>query len=489
MSHSQIRARRGAAPLAVLVSLLLGTFLAASPADAQRWDLPPEPPVRYDDDLLPASFHEGRREAVMAELPDNAVALFFGAPARNRSNDVDFEYRQDSDLFYLTGTHEPGSALLLIPGGAVVDGERVREVLFVPPRDPAREIWTGRRFGTERAEEVLGVEKAVENTRFREVAGPLLTDSARRLFHLPLPGGVAEGSTLDTQLDVMAERARFADAAVDARTLRRVLNRLRVVKTDEEMVLLRRAIDITADAHREVMRALEPGMREYEAEALLEYVFRRNGAEYPGFPSIVGSGENAVILHYESNRRPMEEGDLVVIDIGAEYHGYTADITRTLPVSGSFTPEQRQIYELVLRVQEAGIRAVRAGASFAAAHQAAYPVLARGLAELGLVDDPADRRQVSRFFMHGTSHYLGLDVHDVGVPDPLSPGTVLTVEPGIYIAPAEDVDPRWWNIGVRIEDDVLVTGDEPVVLSTGAPRTVEEIEALMAEPSRTTSGS
>ena len=222
-------------------------------------------------------------------------------------------------------------------------------------------------------------------------------------------------------------------------------------------------------------------MHEYEVEALLEYVFRRSGAEHPGFPSIVGSGENSVILHYESNRRPMEAGD-VVVDIGAELHGYTADITRTFPVSGRFSEEQRRIYELVLKAQEAGIAAVRAGAPFGAAHRAAYPVLARGLAELGLVDDPGDAAGVSRFFMHGTSHYLGLDVHDVGSPGPLRPGAVLTVEPGIYIAPAEDVDPRWWNIGVRIEDDVLVTEEGPVVLSTGAPKTVEAIEALMAEP-------
>lgn len=481
MSHSPIRRLR--APLAVL----LLAALAASPAAAQSRDLPPEPPVRYDDDLLPASFHESRREAVMAALPESAVALVLGAPARNRSNDVDFEYRQDSDLLYLTGSTEPGSALLLAPGGVVVDGERVREVLFVPPRDPAREIWTGRRFGAERAEAVLGVERAVENTRFGEIVGPLLADRSRALYSLPAPEGVVEGSTLDAQLDVLARGTQSGDGA-DARTLRTVLDRLRVVKTDEEMVLLRRAIDITAEAHREVMRALEPGMHEYEAEALLEYVFRRSGAEYTGFPSIVGSGENSVILHYESNRRPMEAGDLVVIDIGAEYHGYTADITRTLPVSGRFTPEQRQIYELVLRAQEAGIQAVQAGAPFVAAHQAAYPVLARGLAELGLVDDPTDPRQVSRFFMHGTSHYLGLDVHDVGGRGPLRPGAVLTVEPGIYIAPSEDVDPRWWNIGVRIEDDVLVTGEGPVVLSSGAPKDVAEIEALMAEAARATSG-
>ncbi len=267
---------------------------------------------------------------------------------------------------------------------------------------------------------------------------------------------------------------RYADGI----TLRTRLDALRTVKTSEELALLRRAIEITAAAHREAIRSIEPGMYEYEVEALIEYVFHRNGAESPGFPSIVGSGENAVILHYETNRRQMQAGDLVVIDIGAEYHGYTADVTRTVPVSGRFSPEQRAIYDIVLRAQEAGIRAVRAGAPFGAADQAARAVVAQGLQQLGLLGRDGN---VRRFFNHGTSHYLGLMVHDVGTGGPLAPGTVITVEPGIYIPPAPDVDRKWWHIGVRIEDDVLVTEGEPVVLSTGAPRAPEEIEALMRE--------
>jgi Xaa-Pro aminopeptidase len=251
------------------------------------------------------------------------------------------------------------------------------------------------------------------------------------------------------------------------------------VKTAEEMVLLQRAIDITAEAHREVMRQVEAGWAEYEIEALLEYVFKREGSESPGFQSIVGSGENSVILHYETNRRTTEPGDVVVIDIGAEYHGYSADVTRTIPVDGRFSTEQRAIYEIVLAAQEAGIAATTAGSMFFAPHQAAAVVLARGLAELGLIRGPTDQAGLSRFFMHGTSHYLGLDVHDVGTNGPLLPGTVITVEPGIYIAASEDIDPKWWNIGVRIEDDVLVTQSGPVVLSAGAPRGVEEIETLM----------
>ncbi|MGD2068095.1 MAG: aminopeptidase P N-terminal domain-containing protein [Gemmatimonadota bacterium] len=472
MRSSAAHPRRSRALLLLLAAGALGPL--ASRAAGQDGA---GPPVRYDDDLLPPEFHASRRGAVVEALPPGAVAIFFGAPERNRQNDVDFEYRQDSDLLYLTGTTEPGTALLLAPAGVEVDGERVGEILFVPERNPSAEVWSGRRMGPERAAERLGVEKAVAAGRFGEIVRPLV-EAGSPIVHEDLPEGVREGSALGRQLAAL-------DGAVvspeDVRALRLTLDRLRMVKTDAELVLLQRAIDITASAHREAMRSIEPGMHEYEVEALVEYVFRREGAEYAGFPSIVGSGENSVILHYETNRRRMDGGDVVVIDIGAEYHGYSADITRTLPVDGDFSTEERAIYELVLRAQRAGIEATRAGASFGAPGQAAAVVLAEGLAGLGLIDSPADWAGLRRFFMHGTSHYLGLDVHDVGTGGPLAPGTVITVEPGIYVAPAPDVDPKWWNIGVRIEDDVLVTAEGPVVLSEGTPWTVEEIEALMAE--------
>ena len=465
----------------MLAALLLPVGGAAQELDA---------PVRYEQDFPSAEFHRGRRAAVVERLPDGAVAVLLGAPTRTRSNDVSYEYRQASDLLYLTGTTEPGSALLLAPNGVEVDGRIVREVLFVPPRDPAQEVWLGRRFGTDRAMEQLGVELAVQSGRFAEVVAPLMADGARPVFRLPLPDGVEAGSSLAAQIETLVGRTEsgrgagaHADVArqagTDTTTLRLILDELRAVKAEEELALLRTAIDITADAHRAVMREVRPGWAEYQIEALVEYTFKRRGAEYPGFPSIVGSGENSVILHYETNRRSTEPGDLVVIDVGAEYHGYTADVTRTIPVSGAYTEEQRAIYDLVLRAQEAGIQATRAGNAFGQPHQAAAQVLARGLAALGLIASPTDLPGLRRFFMHGTSHYLGLDVHDVGTGGPLVPGTVITVEPGIYIAAADDIDPKWWNIGVRIEDDVLVTSGDPVVLSSSAPRAAEEVEALM----------
>jgi Xaa-Pro aminopeptidase len=527
------------------LAFLSTTLVAAPSLFAQTGDAP----VRYETDFPSAAFHQSRRKAVMAALPDDALAVFFGAPERTRSNDMKFEYRQSSDFFYLTGSEEPGSALLLAPGGVEVDGHVVREVLFVPPRDPAQEVWLGRRFGPDRAMGQLGVELAVDATRFDEVVGGLLERGDHELFHLPLPDGVERASPLAGQLETFLKhaepleidqdgvvgfvlrmipgattperfdrvraivgRARFTPDAVedpelrelaaafteapsfdaweatrrellggrpDGTTLRAVLDELRTIKTDEEMAALRKAIDITAEAHREVMRQVRPGWTEYQIEALVEYTFKRLGAEYPGFPSIVGSGENSVILHYETNRRTTEDGDVIVIDIGAEYHGYTADVTRTIPVNGTYSPEERAIYALVYRAQQAGIEATLAGSALGAPHQAAARVLAEGMAELGLIESASDQRGLRRFFMHGTSHYLGLDVHDVGTGGSLESGTVITVEPGLYIPESEDVDPRWWNIGVRIEDDVLVTDGDPIILSAGAPRSPDDVEKLM----------
>ena len=460
-------------------TLFLGTITLPLALPAQKVDAP----VRYDEDYLSADFHRSRRAAVVAKLPGNALVVLFGAPMRNRSNDMDYEYRQASDFLYLTGSEEPGSALIMAPGGLEVDGERVHEILFVPPRDPEREVWDGRRFGTERAMQRLGVRLALDATRFEEILVPLLQTGQHRVYYLGVPDGVQEQSALHDQLaafmDNVAPDALAVSAVGGATPLREILDELRAIKSDEEMTALRRAIDITTEAHREVMQQVRAGWAEYENEALVEYTFKRNGSEQPGFNSIVGSGENSTILHYMTNRRVTEAGDVVVIDIGAEVHGYSADVTRTIPVSGTYSPEQRAIYEIVYSAQEAGIRATRAGNPFFASNSEASRVLAAGLAELGLISSPSDMNGLRRFFMHGTSHYLGLDVHDVGSYGPLRAGEVVTVEPGIYIPVAEDIDPKWWNIGVRIEDDVLVTDGDPVILSAGAPRQIDDVEALM----------
>lgn len=468
---------RNAAVLAALVALHV-----AAPAGAQGPPLPPpipEAPVRYDPDHPSADFHRGRRAAVMAALPGNALAVVLGGVERGGSVDDLQEFTQNPDLYYLVGTREAGSALLLAPGGVEVDGKRVREVLFVPPRDPGLEIWLGRRFGAGRAMRELGVELALPLERFDDVVGSLAVAWPGPLFTTRFPVAVPPGTPLADQMEVLAEAAS-AGPELDDTALEAALARLREVKEPEEMVFLQRAVDITVEAYREALGFIEPGRAEYEIEAVIEHGFRMRGSEHPGFPSIVGSGENSVLLHYDTNRRVTRDGDLVVMDVGASYRGYTADVTRTVPVNGRFSEEQRALYDIVLHAQEAAIEAVRPGASFGAPGQAASAVLARGLADLGLLESPRDLMRLSRFFPHGTSHYLGLQVHDVGAYRALKPGMVITVEPGIYIPPAEDIDPRWWNIGIRIEDDVLVTERGPEVLSAGAPKAPAEIERLMA---------
>jgi Xaa-Pro aminopeptidase len=252
---------------------------------------------------------------------------------------------------------------------------------------------------------------------------------------------------------------------------------MREVKDSAELRLMRKAIAITVEGHREAMRNAHPNMHEYEIEALIEYGFKRRGAEDVGYPSIVGSSYNACILHYTTNRRASSTGDLVLADCGAEYHGYSADVTRTFPINGRFTPEQLTIYNIVLEAQDSGIAACRSGAPFKAPHEAALSVITRRLKAEGIIESD---KQVKEYFMHGTSHYLGLDVHDAGTRGPLKPGVVVTVEPGIYIAEGSACDKRWWNIGIRIEDDILVTAAEPENLSGALPRTAKSIEALMA---------
>ena len=267
---------------------------------------------------------------------------------------------------------------------------------------------------------------------------------------------------------------------IDKSTVYQFMSELREDKQEDEIVLMRKAIEITCEAEIELMKALKPEMKEYQSEAIIEYVFKKNGAEYPGFPSIQGSGVNSCVLHYVSNRMTAKDGELIVSDVGAEYHGYTADVTRTIPINGKFSEEQKVIYNIVLEAQKAGIEACKKGNRFWDPNIAATTVLSQRMQELGIINSPIE---LKRYFMHGTSHYLGLDVHDVGGYGELQPNQVITVEPGIYIKEGSPCDEKWWNIGVRIEDDVLITNAEPEVLSDCVPKTIEEIESLMQQES------
>jgi Xaa-Pro aminopeptidase len=423
----------------------------------------------------------------------------------------------------------------------------VTEVLFTQPRDPRRESWTGRRLGAMGAKNQLQVQFAADNkdfesasikwadfekvlfdemptdarddannpadlyslvNTFRQQAGlatgynPAVSEAENMTRRYGLRDGKAANGFITEAIkknpalgtspllkDLLAATTDAARKAtieahppgrLDDATLGEKLDGLRAIKTPEELALLRRAVRISAQGQREVMKLVRPEMGEMEVQGLHEYVYRRYGAEFQGYPSIVGGGANACILHYETDDRQRLDNDLVLMDCGAEYHGYSADVTRTIPPSGTFSPAQRQIYELVLAAQEAGFAACRPGAEFNAPNKATQEVVAAGLVKLGIIKKKEEFR---KYYPHGASHYLGLDVHDRGNYAPLQAGNVITVEPGIYIPAGSPCDPKWWNIGVRIEDDALITATGYENLSAEAPRTVADIEKLMAEPS------
>ncbi len=429
----------------------------------------------FDTDLLPASFHKDRREQLRNLMPDSSVAIFFSAPIRNRSNDVDYEYHQDPNFRYLTGLTEPHSVVVIYKHPTLVNGKLVKEIIFVQPRDASKELWLGKRLGVAGAEKFLEFELTLPTIEFKSTDCNI---DGTNYIYFPID----KNDTRNTRsnIDLYDLKKHFLTQTVRKtgdKKLGYFMAQLREIKTKEEMVLMRKAIDITCKSQTELMKNLTPKMAEYQTEALVEFHFRNEGAEHAGFPSIHGSGGNSCILHYVSNRRMFEENDLLVSDIGAEYHGYTADVTRTLPVNGKYSKEQAIIYNLVLKAQSTGIDSCLAGNSFWIAGQVANDIIAEGLMELGIIKQ---KSEVKKYFPHGTSHYLGLDVHDVGNYGKLTLGQIITVEPGIYIPANSDCDPKWWNIGVRIEDDILITSGEPENLSDCVPRTIPEIEALMA---------
>lgn len=433
---------------------------------------------QYDKDLLPASFHTQRRDEVRKKMPANSVAILFSNPVRNRSIDMDYTYHQDPNFYYLTGFNEPNSVLIIYKDSISINDQSVHEILFVPVREKSREIWNGRRAGIEGAKIISGIRTVFYSEDFLKRSS-LFSDTSLKILHLTMHKGIVNEKANPFDLFELTE---YFKSVIDRNTskgdsfsLGKIFQELREIKTEEEIALMRRSISITCKGFISMMQNIKPGMTEYQVQAYGEYEFKKYGAETEGYPSICGSRENSTILHYNTNRRTLNDSDLILLDMGAEYHGYSADVTRTIPVNGKFTADQKLIYELVLKAQNAGITACVAGNEFSSPHKAAVTVLSEGLVKLGIIKDPSD---YDTYYMTGTSHYLGLDVHDVGTRGLLRSGTVITVEPGIYIAENSDCDPKWWNIGVRIEDDILITENGPVNLSAQAPKNVEEIELL-----------
>ena len=427
-----------------------------------------------------------RRHQLMNLMGGGSIAVLMAAPARLRNRDIYYPYRQDSDFYYLSGFMEPEAVLVLVP-----EREAGEFLLFCRERDPHRELWDGKRAGLEGARRAYGADDSFPIADLDEIM-PGLLEGRRRVFYT-----MGREPDFDRRVVGWVDRVRGAarsgmQAPEEFIALDSPLHEMRLRKSREEVRILRRAARITVDAHRRAMRSCRPGIMEYQLEAELLHAFVDHGARSPAYPSIVGGGANACVLHYLENSAPLRNGDLVLIDAGAEYCGYASDVTRTFPVNGRFSAAQRAVYEIVLRAQEAGIQAVKKGADWRAPHRAAVRVLTDGLVDLGILRGaPAqlvEQEAYKPYFMHRTCHWLGIDVHDVGDYKvdgqwrSLETGMLLTVEPGLYLrAGTPGLEPRWWNIGVRIEDDVLVTGAGPEVLTAGAPKTVEAIEECMAD--------
>jgi Xaa-Pro aminopeptidase len=427
--------------------------------------------------------YAARRQAVLEDM-GKGVMIVASPPTFIRNNDVEHEYRQGSDLFYLTGFDEPESVLIL-----TTEHAQHRTVLFLRDRDLERETWDGPRLGVERACQQLGVDAAFSIKELDDRLPDYLEDTRRAHYRIGLDRRFDDRFL--RALDVVRTRSRRGiecpSEIVDPGA---ILHEHRLRKTDAEVASMRRASAITREAHLAAMRIARPGRHEYEVEAEILRTFRAHGSERPAYGSIVGSGPNATILHYRKNDRRMAEGDLLLIDAGAEFDYYASDVTRTFPVSGRFSESQRAVYETVLRAQEAAIDAVKPGATIENVHDAAVHVLLDGMRSLGLVkgEDAAllESGEYKKYYMHRTSHWLGMDVHDVGryhqsgAPRPFEPGFVLTVEPGLYISPTAEVDPALRGIGVRIEDDILVTARGGENLTADIPKRVNEIEAILA---------
>lgn len=424
-----------------------------------------------------------RRRDALAEKLGNAIAIVPAAVHHLRNNDAEYEYRQHSDFYYLTGFNEPEAVLVMAPG------RDQRDTLFLRRRDREQEIWTGKRLGVEAAPSTLEMDAAFAIEEFDEKLGPMLVGFERLAY------AFGRDEAFDRRVHAALAAARHAvrrggKAPLEFVEPGTIVHEMRLRKSDQELELMRRAGAITRKGHIAGMRATHPGMWEYELEAVIEYAYRMDGSPANAYSSIVAGGVNATILHYNSNREVLADGALVLVDSAAEFELYASDVTRTWPVNGRFSAEQRAIYEIVLAAQKAAIEEVRPGKAFRAYHETALRVLCEGLLAIGLlkgnIDDVIANESYRDFYPHNTGHWLGLDVHDVGrYRDSgdswrtLEPGMVMTVEPGIYVQQDLRVDDRWKGIGVRIEDDILCTAGAPENLTPGIPKEIDELESIV----------
>jgi Xaa-Pro aminopeptidase len=431
--------------------------------------------------------HQQRRDRLMAKI-GNGTAIFRSAPMAVMHNDVEYAYRQDSNFYYLTGFNEAQAVAVLAPHHA-----EHKFILFVQPKDREKEVWSGYRCGVEAAKEMYGADEAYPINELDEKLPQYLEKADKIYYHLGRDRAFNE-TVLNHWQKMMRTYPRRGTGPTAIEDTATVLHALRLTKSEAELKLMRKAANIAVEAHNHAMTFATPGRYEYEVQAEIEHIFRLRGAMGPAYPSIVASGKNACVLHYIENDSQIQNDNLLLIDAGCSYGYYNSDITRTFPANGKFTPEQKILYEIVLEAQKQAIAQVQPGNPYNLAHDVAVRIITEGLVEIGIlkgeIDKLIEEEKYKPFYMHKTGHWLGLDVHDVGVyqhgedkPQILQPGQITTVEPGIYIVPdtkpAEDqpeIDPRWVGIGIRIEDDVLITDTGNEVLTAGVPKEVSDLE-------------
>lgn len=466
-------------------SLIILIFLSAIELNAQ-----PSPAPNDDNqptDYLSKDFHLSRRNALRELMPANSVMVIFAFPTRTFSNDVEYFYHQNPDLYYFSGYKEPQSLLLIFKDDQVDSaGGKYNELLFVQKRNAQAEQWTGRRLGTEGAKDKLGIRMVFNGANF--TGFPVDFPKFDKIIYDKLPTDVAngfDGADLFDLIRLFKLKSEMPEQMTlqnrfDTKLYKDLTSQLRQIKTPEELTLLRKAVEISCQGQNEVMKALHPDMSELEIQGLHEYVHKKYGAEEVGYGSIVGAGENGCILHYMENTKTKIGTSMILMDVGAEYHGYTADVTRTVPADGKFSGEEKIIYQIVYDAQEAAFNKLKDGAKWSDVSKAAKDVIAENLLKLGIISDV---KEVSKFYPHGLGHHIGLDVHDRGFYESLKKDMVITIEPGIYIPENSKCDKKWWGVAVRIEDDLLITQDGYELLSRFAPRKMEDIEKMISQKS------
>lgn len=469
------------------LSLVLLFSILSLTVDAQ-----PSPAMHMEEDLpkdyLTKEFHAGRRDALRALLPENSVMAVFAFPTRNFSNDVEYLYHANPDMYYFSGYKEPHSLLLIFKNEQTDSaGKKYSELLFVQKRNAQAEQWTGKRMGAEGARVKLGIPMSFNGEDFDRF--PLDFSKFDKIIFDKMPVDVPNNARDKADLfDLMQQfKTRIGlpedyskEKKFDNRAYREITGTLREIKTPEELSLLRKAVEISCQGQNEVMKAVHPNMSELEIQGLHEFVHKKYGAENVGYGSIIGSGENGCTLHYEENTKTRVGTSMILMDVGAAYHGYTADVTRTIPAGGKFSPEEKLIYQLVYDAQEAAFKTLKDGAKWAEAEKAARDVITDGLVKLGIAKD---KTAANKYYPHGLGHHIGMDVHDRSNYGTLKKDMVITIEPGIYISSNSDCDKKWWGIAVRIEDDARITENGYELLSHYAPRKIEDIEKMIAQKS------